>query len=192
MLIRLDSNLALVSWKATNTSNMRADQDRIIIVIWSVHGIVLSILLLSFSEYVFSCPVLVYHFTAQLRLCFFLLPPPPNFAKTHTRLGRGRLGVGCRDLIPPWGYTRCAGAAFRGSGLCRVGVLPGPGWVCPGGVLAGAGVFSRAAARKTFFKKALRACIRKPSTRFRQDWWIRLSSGRFFGGFSRCYFRRKE
>ena len=137
------------------------------------------------------------------------IPRVPNFAKTHTRLGRGRLEVGCRDLIPPWGTPGVPGWPAGGSGRCRVGVLPGPGWVCrtggcagaglqglaavcPGGVLAGAGVFSRAAARKTFFKKALHACIRKPSTRFRQDWWIRLSLGRFFGGFSRCYFRRKE
>ena len=106
----------------------------------------------------------------------FLLPPPPNFAKTHARLGRGRLAVGCRDLIPPWGYTRCAGAACRGSGLCRVGVLPeagvgvpdggeppgrglcrgrpaGAGGGVPGGVLAGtAGVFSRSGA-KNFFSK---------------------------------------
>lgn len=63
----------------------------------------------------------------------FLYPPPPNFAKTHTRLGRGRLAVGCRDLIPPWGYTRCAGVACRGSGLCRVGVLPGAGMGVPDG-----------------------------------------------------------
>ena len=94
-------------------------------------------------------------------LCTFLLPPPLNFAKTHTRLGRGRLEVALRDLIPPWGYTRCAG----GSGLCRVGVLPGVGvgvpgaglpgarGLCPGGVLAGAGGFSRAAGQKLFFKK---------------------------------------
>ena len=46
-------------------------------------------------------------------LCTFLLPPPSNFAKTHTRLGRGRLGVGYRDLIPPLGYTRCAGGALQ-------------------------------------------------------------------------------
>ena len=153
----------------------------------------------------------------------FSLPPPSNFAKIHTRLDRGRLEVALRDLIPPWGYTRCAGVACRragavcrGSGLCRVGVLPGagvgvpagggtpgrgavPGQACRGwrrcaraASLPGTGVFSRAAAQKTFFQKALRACIRKPSTRFRQDWWIRLSFRRFFGGFSRCYFRRKE
>ena len=146
----------------------------------------------------------------------FLLPPPPNFAKTHTRLGRGRLEVALRDLIPPWGYTRCAGAACRGSELCRVGVLPGagvgvpdgdgtpgrgavPGQACRGwrrcaraASLPGRVVFPGRRREKTFFKKALRACIRKPSTRFRQDWWIRLSSARLFGGFSRCYFRRKE
>ena len=141
----------------------------------------------------------------------FLLPRVPNFAKIRTRLGRGRLEVGCRDLIPPWGYTRCAGAAFRGSGLCRVGVLPGPGWVCRTGVglragaacrgwrrcaraasLPGRAGFSRAAARKTFFQKALRACTRKRGRRVSQNWWIRLSLARLFGGFSRCYFRRKE
>ena len=145
----------------------------------------------------------------------FLLPPPPNFAKTYARLGRGRLAVGCRDLIPPRGYTRCAGAACRGSGLCRVGVLPEVGVGVPdGGGTPGRGAVSGRACRgwrrcaraaslpggwffpgggaKTFFQKALRACIRKPSTRFRQDWWIRLSFRRFFGGFSRCYFRRKE
>ena len=68
----------------------------------------------------------------------------------------------------------CPGAACRGSGLCRVGVLPevgvgvpdggdlragvcagtglqGLAAVCPGGVLTGAGGFSRAAAQKLFF-----------------------------------------
>ena len=145
----------------------------------------------------------------------FQLPPPPNFAKTHVKLGRGRLEVGCRDLIPPWGYTRSAGVSCRGSGLCRVGVLPGAGvgvpdegeppgrGLCRGRPAgAGGGVPGRRPCRggwffpgggaKNIFQKALRACIRKPSTRFRQDWWIRLSLARFFGGFSRCYFRRKE
>ena len=57
----------------------------------------------------------------------FLLPPPPNFAKIHARGGRGRLAVGCRDLIPPWSTPGVPGAACLGSGLCRVGVLPGAG-----------------------------------------------------------------
>ena len=153
MLIRLDSNFALVSWKATNTSNMRADQDRIIIVIWSVHGIVLSILLLSFSEYVFSCPVLVYHFTAQLRLCFFLLPPPPNFAKTHTRLGRGRLGVDCRDLIPLLGVHPVCRGSLPGFGAVPGRRPPRAGVGVPGRRPCRGGCFFPGGGAKNYFQE---------------------------------------
>ena len=66
----------------------------------------------------------------------FRIPPPANFAKTHTRLGRGRLEVGVRDLIPPRGTPGvrgrpvvgpgCAGAAscLGARGLCRGGGFP--------------------------------------------------------------------
>ena len=55
------------------------------------------------------------------------IPPVPNFAKIRTRVGRGRLEVGCRDLIPPWGYTGCAGVACRGFGAVP-GRRPARGW----------------------------------------------------------------
>ena len=94
------------------------------------------------------------------------------------------------------------GVPGGGSGLCRGGVLAGaeggvPGGssgLCLDGVLAGAEgrAFSPGRRAKTFFKKALRACIRKREGLVCEDWWIRLSFRRFFGGFSRCYFRRKE
>ena len=64
---------------------------------------------------------------AQLRLCTFLLPPPPNFAKIHAKVGRGRLEVALRDLIPPWGYTRCAGGGLPGFGAVP-GRRPAQGW----------------------------------------------------------------
>ena len=63
----------------------------------------------------------------------FLLPRLPNFAKTHTLLGHGRLEVGCRDLIPPLGVHPVCRGACRGSGLCRVCVLPGAGVGVPDG-----------------------------------------------------------
>jgi len=44
------------------------------------------------------------------------------------------------------------GVSLRAGGCAGAG-LQGLAAVCPGGVLAGAGGFSRAAARKTFFKK---------------------------------------
>ena len=63
----------------------------------------------------------------------FLLPRVPNFAKIHARVGRGRLGVALRDLIPPWGTPGVPGCPAGGSGLCRVGVLPGAGMGVPDG-----------------------------------------------------------
>ena len=63
---------------------------------------------------------------------------------------------------PARGWGGCAGRGRdSGPGGCAGAGLQGLAAVCPGGVLAGAGVFSRAAARKTFFQKALRACTRK-------------------------------
>ena len=109
---------------------------------------------------------------AQLRLCTFLLPPPPNFAKIHAKVGRGRLGVALRDLIPPWGvHPVCRGGLpgfgavpgrrpARGRGLCRAGPAGAGGGVpgqrgAPGtGAVSGAAgaAFPREAAEKLFSK----------------------------------------
>ena len=70
----------------------------------------------------------------------FLYPPPPNFAKIHKRLGRGRLGVGCRDLIPPGGTPGVPGRPARGLGQVRRGRgCAGAVWRARGGV-PGAGL----------------------------------------------------
>ena len=113
--------------------------------------------------------VLVYHFNQHSFGCAFSLPPPLNFAKTHTRLGRGRLEVALRDLIPPLGVhpvcrgglpgfgavpgrrpaRGCAGPGLRG----RAAVCPGEGVrravAVPGAVWSG---FSPGAAQILFLK----------------------------------------
>ena len=40
-------------------------------------------------------------------------PRPPNFAEIHARGRRGRLGLGHRDLIPPWGHGLLHGEAEK-------------------------------------------------------------------------------
>ena len=55
---------------------------------------------------------------------------------------------------PARGWGGCAGRWWAsGPGGCAGAGLQGLAAVCPGGVLAGAGGFSRAAAQKLFFKK---------------------------------------
>lgn len=64
----------------------------------------------------------------------FSLPPPSNFAKIHTRVGRGRLEASFGDLIPPRGTPGVPGAGLPGLGAV-------PGWRP-----------ARTAAQKAFFK----------------------------------------
>lgn len=66
-------------------------------------------------------------------------PPPPNFAKIHARVGRGRLERAPRDSIPPRGHShfrglKCRAARFatgvafrrhRPSGAAAGGGVPG-------------------------------------------------------------------
>ena len=40
-------------------------------------------------------------------------PGGPNFAEIHARGRRGRLGLGHRDLIPPWGHGLLHGEAEK-------------------------------------------------------------------------------
>ena len=118
-------------------------------------------------------------------------PRGPNFAKIHTRLGRGRLEVAFRDLIPPWVHPVCRGRRPAWDEGCAGRWPAGRERAVPrrqpprGQLFPGRKKFSR----QNIF---LTRCIRKRERLVCKNWWIRLSLARLFGGFSRCYFRRKK